>query len=80
MPGMDGVTFLEKAKKIFPNAKQVLITAYSDIEVAISAINDIHLDYYLLKPWNPPEENVSQLVNCWWNGIPTFRPLQDGLK
>lgn len=81
MPGMDGVTFLEKAKKIYPNAKQVLITAYSDIEVAITAINDIHLDYYLLKPWNPPEEKLYPIVDdllMEWQS--TFRPPHDGLK
>ncbi|HSF89511.1 MAG TPA: response regulator, partial [Saprospiraceae bacterium] len=81
MPGMDGVTFLEKARKVYPNAKQVLITAYSDIEVAISAINDIHLDYYLLKPWNPPEEKLypvlDELLMEWQS---TFRPPHEGLK
>src|SRR5664280_802579 len=51
MPEMEGVTFLAKAKEIYPNAKLVLLTAYSDIEVAIKAINDIKLNFYLLKPW-----------------------------
>ena len=58
MPQMLGVEFLEKAKEIFPEAKRVLLTAYSDMEAAISAINDVQLDYYLLKPWDPPEEKL----------------------
>jgi thioredoxin reductase (NADPH) len=63
MPEMDGVAFLEKAKEVYPDAKSVLLTAYSDIEVAIKAINDIKLDYYLLKPWNPPEEKLYPVLN-----------------
>ncbi len=58
MPEMEGITFLEKAKEIYPDAKSILLTAYSDIEAAISAINTIKLDHYLLKPWNPPEEKL----------------------
>jgi thioredoxin reductase (NADPH) len=63
MPEMDGVTFLEKAREFYPDAKLMLLTAYSDIEVAIKAINDIKLDYYLLKPWNPPEEKLYPVLN-----------------
>lgn len=59
MPEMMGVDFLEKAKEIFPNAKRVLLTAYSDTDAAIKAINDVNLDYYLTKPWNPPEESYT---------------------
>jgi thioredoxin reductase (NADPH) len=81
MPVMDGVTFLEKAKEIYPNAKQVLITAYSDIEVAITAINNIHLDYYLLKPWSPPEEKLYPVMDdllAEWQA--KYRPANEGLK
>lgn len=53
MPEMIGVDFLEQAKKTFPEAKRVLLTAYSDTDAAIKAINEVHLDYYLLKPWDP---------------------------
>ena len=60
MPEMLGVDFLQKAKEFFPNAKRVLLTAYSDTEAAIRAINDVQLDYYLMKPWDPPEENSIQ--------------------
>jgi thioredoxin reductase (NADPH) len=63
MPEMEGVAFLEKAREIYPDAKLMLLTAYSDIEVAIRAINDIKLDYYLLKPWNPPEEKLYPVLN-----------------
>ena len=63
MPEMEGVAFLQKAKEVYPDAKSVLLTAYSDIEVAIKAINDIKLDYYLLKPWNPPEEKLYPVLN-----------------
>ena len=54
MPEMLGVEFLEQARTFFPEAKRVLLTAYSDTEAAIKAINDVQLDYYLMKPWDPP--------------------------
>src|SRR5438477_6370198 len=63
MPEMEGIEFLQKAKEIYPEAKLVLLTAYSDIEAAIRAINDIKLDYYLMKPWNPPEEKLYPVIN-----------------
>jgi thioredoxin reductase (NADPH) len=63
MPEMEGIEFLRKANEIFPEAKKVLLTAYSDIDAAISAINTVKLDYYLLKPWHPPEENLFPVVN-----------------
>jgi thioredoxin reductase (NADPH) len=63
MPEMEGVEFLEKANEIFPEAKKILLTAYSDIEAAIRAINNVKLDYYLLKPWHPPEEKLFPVVN-----------------
>ncbi len=63
MPEMLGVDFLEKALVGFPNAKRVLLTAYSDTEAAIRAINDVQLDYYLLKPWNPPEEKLYPVID-----------------
>jgi thioredoxin reductase (NADPH) len=81
MPGMDGVTFLEKARAIYPVAKQILLTAYSDIEVAIKAINDIRLDYYLLKPWSPPEEKLYPVMDDLlddWHSI--SRPSPEGIK
>jgi len=63
MPEMFGVDFLHQANKIFPESKMVLLTAYSDIDVAVRAINDISLDYYLLKPWDPPEEKLYPVID-----------------
>jgi thioredoxin reductase (NADPH) len=63
MPEMEGVEYLGKASEIFPDAKKVLLTAYSEIDAAIKAINTVRLDYYLLKPWNPPEEKLFPVVN-----------------
>jgi thioredoxin reductase (NADPH) len=81
MPEMEGIAFLEKAKEIFPEAKLVLLTAYSDIEVAIKAINDIKLNYYLLKPWNPPEEklypSVDDLLDEWQA---QYKPDHEGIR
>jgi thioredoxin reductase (NADPH) len=55
MPEMNGVKFLSEAMKIYPNTKKVLLTAYADTKAAIAAINEIGLDHYLMKPWDPPE-------------------------
>jgi thioredoxin reductase (NADPH) len=63
MPEMEGIAFLEKANEIFPAAKKVLLTAYSDIEAAIKAINTVKLDYYLQKPWHPAVEKLFPVVN-----------------
>src|SRR3954471_4583861 len=69
MPGLSGTDYLVKARELAPEAKRVLLTAYADTEAAISAINDVHLDYYLLKPWDPPEEQlypvVEDLLTTW---------------
>ncbi len=58
MPQMTGLQFLEQARELFPEAKRVLLTAYADTEVAIASINKLLLDYYLLKPWDPPEDHL----------------------
>ena len=63
MPEMEGVDFLQKALKIFPDAKRVLLTAYSDTVAAIKAINIVQLDYYLTKPWNPPAEKLYPVLD-----------------
>ena len=69
MPGMSGTDYLVQARTIVPEAKRLLLTAYADTEAAISAINDVALDYYLLKPWDPPEEElypvVQDLLTTW---------------
>jgi thioredoxin reductase (NADPH) len=81
MPEMLGVEFLEKASSYFPKAKRVLLTAYSDINAAIKAINDVQLDFYLLKPWSPPEEKLYPMLNDLldaWQGdhIPDFSGIR----
>ncbi len=72
MPGMSGTDYLVEARKLAPEAKRVLLTAYADTEAAISAINDVALDYYLLKPWDPPEEQLypvlEDLLTTWQSG------------
>jgi thioredoxin reductase (NADPH) len=55
MPDMTGTEFLTQARVLYPDAKRTLLTAYSDSEAAIAAINAVGLDYYLMKPWDPPE-------------------------
>jgi thioredoxin reductase (NADPH) len=72
MPGMSGTEYLIEARTLVPGAKRVLLTAYADTDAAISAINDVGLDYYLLKPWDPPEEQlypvVEDLLTTWEAG------------
>ncbi len=72
MPGMAGTEYLVQARTIVPDAKRVLLTAYADTEAAISAINEVALDYYLLKPWDPPEEQLypvlEDLLTTWEAG------------
>ena len=72
MPGMAGTEYLVEARAIVPDAKRVLLTAYADTEAAISAINEVALDYYLLKPWDPPEEQLypvlEDLLTTWESG------------
>jgi len=72
MPGMAGTDYLLQARQLVPDAKRVLLTAYADTEAAIAAINDVALDYYLLKPWDPPEEQflpvLEDLLTTWESG------------
>lgn len=81
MPDMDGISFLHQAIKFYPDAKRVLLTAYSDTVAAIKAINVIQLDYYLVKPWDPPEERlypvIDGLLDDWQH---TYRPDFKGIK
>ena len=81
MPVMTGIEFLQQAIELQPDAKRVLLTAYADTEAAIRAINEIHLDHYLLKPWDPPEERfypvLDDLLSDW---TANFRPAFEGLR
>jgi len=69
MPKISGTEFLEEAIKLYPQAKRVLLTAYADTQAAIDSINEVGLDYYLMKPWHPPEEKLypvlDELLDDW---------------
>ncbi len=73
MPEMSGVEFLAEASKFYPDARKVLLTAYADTEAAIASINSVGLDYYLMKPWDPPEQNLypvlDDLLGDWWSSV-----------
>jgi thioredoxin reductase (NADPH) len=73
MPEMTGVQFLEQAGHLFPEARKVLLTAYADTEAAIGAINRVGLDYYLMKPWDPPQEHLypvlDELLDDWLSSV-----------
>jgi thioredoxin reductase (NADPH) len=81
MPGVSGVEFLEQAITLYPDAKRVLLTAYADTDAAIAAINDAGINHYLLKPWDPPEENLypvlDDLLEDWQA---TFPPQFEGIR
>jgi thioredoxin reductase (NADPH) len=81
MPQMSGVELLEQFIDIFPEAKRVLLTAYADTEAAIRSINKAKIDYYLMKPWDPPEEHLypilNDLLDDWWA---SFKPPYEGIK
>ena len=81
MPQMSGVEFLENAVQMYPDAKRALLTAYADTDAAIRAINQTRIDYYLMKPWDPPEERLypvlNDLLDDWWAG---FTPPFEGVR
>lgn len=81
MPGMTGVDFLEKAAALYPEAKRALLTAYADTEAAIKAINTARIDYYLTKPWDPPEEKLYPVLDDLleaWNQH--YKPAFEGIR
>jgi thioredoxin reductase (NADPH) len=81
MPHMSGTEFLAEARKVYPDARKVLLTAYADTQAAIDSINSIGLDYYLMKPWDPPEQHLypvlDDLLEAWWQSTP---PPFDGIR
>jgi len=81
MPQMDGVGFLSEAMEMHPLAKRALLTAYADTSAAIDAINEARVHYYLMKPWDPPEEKLypalDDLLHDWTS---TFRPPYEGIR
>jgi thioredoxin reductase (NADPH) len=81
MPHMDGVTFLQEARQIFPDAKRTLLTAYADTNAAISAINQASLDYFFMKPWDPPTEHLyPQLDDLLDDWQASYRPAFQGIR
>jgi thioredoxin reductase (NADPH) len=81
MPQMDGVTFLQEAMRMFPEAKRALLTAYADTNAAISAINQANINYFFLKPWDPPSEHLypqlNDLLDDWQA---SHRPKFEGMR
>jgi thioredoxin reductase (NADPH) len=63
MPGLTGIDLLVEARKLFPDAKKALLTAYADTDAAIKAINEVRLDHYLVKPWDPPEQQLFPMLD-----------------
>jgi len=81
MPRMDGVGFLQEATRIFPDAKRALLTAYADTNAAISAINQANINYFFLKPWDPPSEHLyPQLDDLLDDWQASYRPAFEGIR
>jgi thioredoxin reductase (NADPH) len=81
MPRMDGVEFLQEAMAIYPGAKRALLTAYADTNAAISAINQASINYFFLKPWDPPAEHLyPQLDDLLDDWQASFRPTFQGIR
>jgi len=81
MPGMSGVEFIKQAGGLFPDARRVLLTAYADTDAAIRAINEANVNHYLLKPWDPPEQNLYPVLDDLlddWQG--NYRPPFEGIR
>lgn len=81
MPGMHGTDLLAQSRETYPLARRVLLTVYSDIDAAIKAINDAHLDHYLAKPWDPPEECLFPVIDDLLDGWQAeYLPEAKGLR
>ncbi|MGC2111780.1 MAG: FAD-dependent oxidoreductase [Candidatus Korobacteraceae bacterium] len=81
MPHMDGIGFLTEAKKLYPDAKRALLTAYADTSAAINAINEVNVHYFFLKPWDPPAQHLypvlDDLLEDW---TASYRPPYEGIR
>ena len=81
MPEMTGVELLQHTMNVFPEAKRILLTHYGDTEAVMRSINNVKIDYYLTKPWDPPEEQLypvlDDLLDDWWASC---RPPFEGIK
>jgi thioredoxin reductase (NADPH) len=81
MPQMDGVAFLQKARQMFPEAKRALLTAYAETSAAINAINQASIDYFFMKPWDPPTEHLyPQLDDLLDDWRASYRPAFEGIQ
>jgi thioredoxin reductase (NADPH) len=81
MPHMDGVEFLKEATRLFPDAKRALLTAYADTTAAISAINQANINYFFMKPWDPPAEHLyPQLDDMLDDWQASYRPTFEGIR
>src|ERR1700690_2338648 len=81
MPRMDGVEFLQEGMRIFPDAKRALLTAYADTTAAISAINQANINYFFLKPWDPPAEHLyPQLDDLLDDWQASYHPAFQGIR
>lgn len=81
MPRMDGVNFLQEATRLFPEAKRALLTAYADTNAAISAINEANINYFFLKPWDPPTEHLyPQLDDLLDDWQASYHPAFEGIR
>ncbi len=81
MPQMDGIGFLNEARKVYPDAKRALLTAYADTSAAINAINEVNVHYFFLKPWDPPGQHlypmIDDLLEDW---TASYRPPYEGIR
>lgn len=81
MPQISGTEFLLAARQHHPDARRVLLTAYADTEAAIQSINDVGLDHYLLKPWDPPEDSLYPVLDDLLEDWIANRPVRfDGIR
>jgi len=81
MPELDGVGFLSQATELFPNAKRALLTAYADTNAAIEAINSARVHYFLLKPWDPPDQNLYPPLDDMLNEfMDSYHPPYEGIQ
>src|SRR6202162_4865228 len=81
MPRMNGVEFLQEGMRIFPDAKRALLTAYADTSAALSAINEANINYFFMKPWDPPAEHLyPQLDDLLDDWKASYRPAFEGIR
>src|SRR5258708_1204816 len=81
MPEIDGVCFLSQATELFPSAKRALLTAYADTNAAIEAINSARVHYFLLKPWDPPDQNLYPALDDMLNEfMDSYHPPYEGIQ